>query len=113
MLFGAFLIPIAVNNFTLMNFIYAILSLTVVRISAIYLSLLGTKTDVKTKLFFGWFGPRGLASILFTVLILDDLSPEQRSNILSVISLVVLMSIIFHGMSALPLSKKLSALSSP
>ena len=69
------------------------------------LSLMGTGLDRKTINFIGWFGPRGIASILYLLMAVIQLKVAGHERIFSVISLTVLLSIFLHGMSAVPLSK--------
>ncbi len=69
--FGALVIPRAWSSLTLNVWLYAVLSLTVIRILPVLISLAGSRFDFETRLFIGWFGPRGLASIVFAVMILD------------------------------------------
>jgi len=57
-----------------------VLSLTVVRMLPVFLCLIGTRTSAADKLFIGWFGPRGLATIVFAILVLDEKLPGQRHN---------------------------------
>ena len=71
------------------------------------LSMLGMKLDLATTAFMGWFGPRGLASLLFALLILEDLHVEQAEFVQTVVATTVLLSVILHGLTAAPLSKKL------
>ena len=81
--------------------IYAVLSLTVIRMIPVFLSLLGTGLDLSTKLFIGWFGPRGLASVVFAVIVFDADVPGKE--ILAVATAcTVLLSILAHGASANP-----------
>jgi NhaP-type Na+/H+ or K+/H+ antiporter len=82
--------------------LYAVLSLTVLRMLPVALSLLGTGLTLPTLAFLGWFGPRGLASILFAVLLLDEAALPVQSEILSIVSWTVLISIFAHGTSARP-----------
>ncbi|MHB8234920.1 MAG: cation:proton antiporter [Solirubrobacteraceae bacterium] len=68
---------------------------------AVWLSLLGTRTDAFTRLFMGWFGPKGVASMTFALIVLDD----QLANgvrIFDLTALVVFCSIIVHGISDTP-----------
>ena len=69
--FGSAVIVQIVDRITVAVVIYALLSLTVVRMLPVFLSLLGTKLSTSDRLFVGWFGPRGLASVVFAILILD------------------------------------------
>ena len=85
--------------------LYALLSLTVVRMLPVALSLLGTRLRGVSVLFAGWFGPRGLASIVLGLVVLEEapLLPG-RDEIELVVSLTVLLSVLLHGVTAAPLS---------
>ena len=86
---------------------YALLSLTLVRMVPVALSLLGTGLDGRTVLFVGWFGPRGLASVVFALLAVEELgeTPVVLPAIAAV-SLTVLLSVVLHGVSAGPLGTR-------
>ncbi|MGB7969249.1 MAG: sodium:proton antiporter [Methanobacterium sp.] len=85
--------------------LYAILSLTIIRMLPVAISLLGTKISWNSILFMGWFGPRGLASIVLALIALERLNsfPGQDTFILAVF-ITVLFSVVAHGVTALPLS---------
>ena len=72
LVFGAALLPEGLAHFDATFVVYAVLSLTAIRMIPIALSLLGSGIRLPTYLFLGWFGPRGLASILFVLLILEE-----------------------------------------
>lgn len=79
--------------------IYALLSLTIVRMLPVYISLIGTKETPSSRLFIGWFGPRGLASIVFAVIVLD--SPIPHAEFISiVVTTTVFLSAFLHGITA-------------
>lgn len=82
--------------------LYALLSLTLLRMLPVFLALLGTGLDGTEKLFIGWFGPRGLASIVFIVIVLGQQLPGRETLASTVVATIVL-SIITHGLSANPL----------
>jgi NhaP-type Na+/H+ or K+/H+ antiporter len=105
LLFGAVLLPRAVAHWSPMVFAYAALSLTVVRMLPVSLSLLGAGLRPVTHLFLGWFGPRGLASILFGLLIVERMSIEHRESIVAVVIATVLLSVVAHGISAAPAAR--------
>ncbi|MEV0288010.1 cation:proton antiporter [Kribbella sp. NPDC050820] len=106
-LFGAALVPIAVHNFDVPLIAYAVLSLTVVRMAPVALSLIGKGLDVRTVGFVGWFGPRGLASVVFALLAIEELGEtELVERAIAAVSLTVLLSVVLHGMSAGPLGKR-------
>jgi len=87
--------------------LYALLSLTVIRMLPVYISLAGTNIDNSSKLFLGWFGPRGLASIVFAIIVLNEDLPGGETLAITVVC-TVFFSIIAHGISANPLIKRFS-----
>jgi NhaP-type Na+/H+ or K+/H+ antiporter len=106
-LFGAVLVPVAFNDFGLSVLMYALLSLTLVRLLPVALSLLGTGLDRGTVLFVGWFGPRGLASVVFALLAVEELGETQVvAPAIAAVSFTVLLSVVLHGISAGPLGTR-------
>ena len=87
---------------------YALSSLTVIRIVPVFISSAGLKLRWDTKLFMGWFGPRGLASIVFVVLVQDELLPGS-TTLVTTVTWTILLSVLLHGLSANPLSKRYGA----
>jgi NhaP-type Na+/H+ or K+/H+ antiporter len=85
--------------------VYALLSLTVIRMLPVALSLLGMHLRGVSVLFMGWFGPRGLASIVLGLVVVTE-APllDGRDEIGVVVALTVLLSVLLHGVSAAPLS---------
>ena len=88
--------------------LYAVLSVTVVRMLPIYLSLTGLDMRADAKLFVGWFGPRGLASIVFLVMVANEKLPGNNTMVATVMATVVL-SIVAHGLTANPLAARFGA----
>jgi sodium/hydrogen antiporter len=86
--------------------LFAVLALTVVRMVPVAIALLGTQSRGPTVAFVGWFGPRGLASIVFAVLILQGSDVSNLNLILATIALTVVISVYAHGVSALPLTER-------
>jgi NhaP-type Na+/H+ or K+/H+ antiporter len=70
------------------------------------LVLLGSKLDLATVGVVGWFGPRGLASVVFALLALDGLAPEDGSRVVVAITTTVVVSVVLHGASAAPISAR-------
>lgn len=99
--FGSASAVVAVSQLSWSTLAYAVLSLTVVRMVPVALVMGGLGRDLPTKLFVGWFGPRGLASIVFAVLVLDAALPHGR-QLVSVVTFTILLSILAHGLSASP-----------
>ena len=103
-LFGAALLPVAFDHFSVSTLAYALLSLTVIRMVPVALALTGTGMDRPTVLFVGWFGPRGLASVVFALLAVEELGEASSiGQAIAVVALTVLVSVVLHGVSAGPL----------
>ena len=100
-IFGAAVVGQSLDNFSWAILLYAILSLTLIRMLPVFFSLTGLKTNTEGKLFIGWFGPRGLASIVFAVIVLNANLPNGGTLAMTVVC-TVLLSIILHGVSANP-----------
>ncbi len=85
------------------TFAYAILSLTVIRMVPVSLSLLGSGLRPWSHLFLGWFGPRGIASIVFGILVLEHAADAPWSHgVLDIVVVTVTFSVVLHGLSATP-----------
>ena len=112
LVFGAVLIPAMATGWTWHILVYAVLSLTVVRMLPVAISMLGSRMDRATVLFVGWFGPRGLASIVFALIALEDLHdvPGPIDEVVATIGLTVLLSVVAHGLSARPLAGRYAAI---
>lgn len=101
-LFGIF-IAIAWSRFSLPFVAYGVISLTVVRMLPVAVSLIGTRLSSATVIFMGWFGPRGLASIVLGLVYLEQESRLPGESIISMaVMATVLLSIFAHGFSTLP-----------
>ena len=103
--FGALAVPILLDLLTLPTVLYAVLSLTLVRMVPVALASLGSRLDRNTVLFVGWFGPRGLASLVFALLALEELG-SHADGAVAVITLTVLLSVLAHGLTAAPLATR-------
>lgn len=103
--FGAAMIPRAMVDVTIMHIAFGILVLTVLRMLPIQLSLIGTGIKPVTSTFLGWFGPRGLASILFVLLILEEADLANESTLFTVVIVTVTLSVALHGMTAGPAAR--------
>lgn len=89
---------------------YAVLSLTVVRMVPVALALIGVGLRAPTVAFVGWFGPRGLASIILGLVVVDDANGlAGLSQIFVIMVATVLLSVFAHGVTAAPLSRRLAA----
>jgi NhaP-type Na+/H+ or K+/H+ antiporter len=103
--FGVIAIPIVRGGVDWTTALYAVLSLTVVRMLPVALALIGAGLDRKTVLFVGWFGPRGLASLVFALLAVEELGPQADPAVVA-IAVTVFLSVLAHGASATPLAAR-------
>jgi NhaP-type Na+/H+ or K+/H+ antiporter len=102
LLVGAMLIPLALDQLTWAVVAYAILSLVVIRTATVAAAMLGSGARRQTIAFMGWFGPRGLATVVFTVLLFDANVPN--GNLIASVAIVgVTLSVLAHGFTAPPL----------
>ncbi len=104
--FGAAAVLPALRAADLSIVAYAVLSLTVIRVLPVFVSLAGARMRLYTKLFIGWFGPRGIASLLFGLIVLERAGMEALQEVFDIIALTVLISIFAHGLSARPLADR-------
>jgi sodium/hydrogen antiporter len=103
--FGAIAVVPALQSLRWQTVLYAVLSLTVIRMVPVALSLIGAGLGRPAVAFVGWFGPRGLASVVFALLALEDLG-QSAGPAVSVIAFTVLLSVVAHGLTADPLAHR-------
>ncbi|WP_371372302.1 cation:proton antiporter [Thalassotalea aquiviva] len=107
-LLGLVAVPTFFPYWNMQTFIYALLSLTLIRMLPVFLSLQGTQLSTSKKLFVGWFGPRGIASVLYLLIVIAELGSTGYEEALSVVVLTVILSTFLHGISATFLTNKIS-----
>ncbi len=91
----------AAGQFTWLILLYSVLTLTVIRMLPVFISLTGTGMSTEGKLFAGWFGPRGLASIVFAIIVVNAKLPNSGPIAMTAVCTIIL-SILAHGISANP-----------
>lgn len=101
-LLGLTMVPQAIAQLTPSALAIILISLFVVRPLAVWLSLLGSDASPVTRLFFGWFGPRGLATALFTLLVIEQISGDIGEQLMALAVNAVWISALLHGLSAAP-----------
>lgn len=106
--FGTAVVGQSIGSFSWQVVVYALLSLTVVRMLPVFLALSGMNLRTDEKLFMGWFGPRGLASIVFAVIVLNNHLPGGDTISMTAVC-TILLSVVAHGLSANPLVRALAA----
>jgi NhaP-type Na+/H+ or K+/H+ antiporter len=106
--FGAVVVSQMLGRVTPAALAYAMLSLTFIRMVPVFLCLRGAGVGLAESLFVGWFGPRGLASIVFAIIVYDARLPGNATLMVTV-SCAVLLSVVAHGLTANPLTRALAA----
>ena len=104
--FGAVAVVVALQGLTWQVVVYAVLSLTVIRMVPTALALAGVRLGRPAVVLVGWFGPRGLASVVFALLALEEIGEPVASQAVAVITVTVLLSVLAHGVSADPLARR-------
>ena len=104
--FGAVLLGPALPELTWPIALYAVVSLTVVRMLPVAIALLGTAARRPTVGFLGWFGPRGLASIVFAIILVEEGGLPHDDTILTTVYFTIGLSVLAHGLSAAPLAER-------
>jgi len=104
--FGAVMLGPALGATTWQIVLYAVLSLTLVRMVPVGISLLGTGARRPTVGFLGWFGPRGLASIVFAVILIEEGGLPHQGLIVTTVVITISLSVLAHGLTAAPLADR-------
>ena len=105
-IFGALFVGPVLGSVDVPAIVYALLSLTVVRMVPVAIALIGKGFRGKTIAFMGWFGPRGLASVVFTLLVIEELGGMTTVGVplFQIATWTILLSVILHGLTARPLA---------
>lgn len=104
LVFGAAILPDGLGAWNGTILLFTALSLTVIRMVPVAISLRGAGLQSPTIAFLGWFGPRGLASILFALFVLEEVASHAAQTILAITIVTVAVSILAHGLTAAPLA---------
>ena len=106
LVFGAAIAGAVLAELSWRTALYGVLSLTAVRMLPVAVALFGTHARLRTVAFVGWFGPRGLASIVFTVIALEQGTLAHASEITVAVVFTIVLSVYLHGLSAKPLTER-------
>ena len=105
-LFGAAMLVPAFEDLGVDDVAFAVLALSVLRMVPVAIALIGSGLDRSTIAFIGWFGPRGLASVVFGLIAFDQLEATEAQQVLPAVAVTVALSVIAHGVSASPLAAR-------
>jgi NhaP-type Na+/H+ or K+/H+ antiporter len=104
--FGAVVVPLVLGSVGVAPVVFAIAALTIGRMLPVAIALIGSGSSLPTILFAGWFGPRGLASIVFAIIVLQAEVGGAIELVLDTIIVTVFLSVVLHGISARPLTAR-------
>jgi NhaP-type Na+/H+ or K+/H+ antiporter len=107
--FGAAVLSAAWSQIGVAEVAYAVVSLTLVRMIPVAIAMVGSHARPPTVLFLGWFGPRGLASIVFGVVVVEAADLPHTSELVVALTVTVALSVIAHGVTAAPLAERYAA----
>ena len=105
---AAMLVP-AFQHAEWQDVVFAVLALTVIRMVPVAIACVGLQLDRRTVAFIGWFGPRGLASVIFALLAVDTLAPPDANRVLAAVTITVVLSVLAHGITASPFAARYGA----
>ena len=100
--FGATMLGTALNMITVEAVVFGLLSLILIRPLATVLGFIGDKADMTHRLFIGWFGPRGIASIIIVAIVVKEAGLKVDDFLVGVTSIAVVLSVYLHGVTAAP-----------
>jgi NhaP-type Na+/H+ or K+/H+ antiporter len=103
--FGAVMLVPGIEDADWRDVVFGLLALTLVRMVPVAIALAGSGLDRATVAFVGWFGPRGLASVVFGLIAVDALAPAEARLVLGAVVVTVALSVLAHGVSASPLAR--------
>jgi NhaP-type Na+/H+ or K+/H+ antiporter len=106
LIFGAVLLGPALKHVTWQLALYAVASLTLVRMVPVAVAMIRSGAKLPTIGFLGWFGPRGLASIVFAVIVVQEAHLPGTETILLATYLTIGISVVAHGLTAAPLARR-------
>jgi NhaP-type Na+/H+ or K+/H+ antiporter len=106
LIFGAAMVVPGLRHATWPDLVFAVLALTAVRMIPVAMALVRSGLGWFTVGFIGWFGPRGLASVVFGLIAYDTLDPTDAGRVLSVVTVTIALSVLAHGLSASPLAAR-------
>ncbi|ANS79679.1 Na+/H+ antiporter [Serinicoccus hydrothermalis] len=109
LLFGAAVLSPALERITWPMLAFAVLALTLTRLVPVAIALLGARYSLPTVLFVGWFGPRGLASVIFAAELVDRAEFAQAEVVATAIITTVALSVVAHGVTAAPWARRYAA----
>ena len=106
MIFGAIGLGFAFDGLTWQVGLMAVLALTIVRMIPVTISMIGAHFSMQTVLYMGWFGPRGIATVIFALVVVTDTTLAGAETIMTVALITMALSVIAHGVTSNPGSER-------
>ena len=105
--FGLLVVPAVYESWTWMMLAFSVVSLVILRPLCVWICMIGSPYSLGEKLYIGWFGPRGIASVIYMLIMATLISPGEIMPLLAAGTMIICISIVAHGVSAAPLSQVL------
>lgn len=105
--FGLLVVPAVYASWTWMMLVFCLASLVILRPLCVWICMIGSPYSLWEKLYIGWFGPRGIASVIYMLIMATLISPAEIMPLIAAGSMIICISIVAHGLSAAPLSRAL------
>ena len=105
--FGLIVVPALYDSWTWTMLVFSIASLAILRPLCVWICMIGSPYSLGEKLYIGWFGPRGIASVIYMLIMATMLDPGEFKPIFAAATMIICISIVAHGISAAPASKAL------
>jgi len=106
------LIPGTIADWSWTTTLYAVLSLTIARMVPVAVSLVGMRLGAPALLFIGWFGPRGIASVLYLLMWVRYIGSDGYEPLIAAGVQTIALSVLLHGVTAAPFARRFGRLSS-
>jgi sodium/hydrogen antiporter len=106
-IFGLVVIPAVYQLWTWEMLIFSIVSLAILRPLCVWICMIGSPYSLAEKLYVGWFGPRGIASVIYLLIMITMIDPKGYESLIAAAVMIVAISVTAHGLSAAPLSNML------
>ncbi|MDG4721494.1 cation:proton antiporter [Thalassospira aquimaris] len=105
--FGLLVVPAVYESWTWMMLVFSVVSLVILRPLCVWICMIGSPYSLGEKLYIGWFGPRGIASVIYMLIMATLISPGEIKSLIAAGTMIICISTVAHGVSAAPLSQAL------
>lgn len=105
--FGLIIVPAVFDSWTWPMLVFSVTSLVLLRPICVWVCMIGSPYSFGEKLYIGWFGPRGIASVIYMLIMATMIDPKEFESLIAAGTMIICISIVAHGISAAPASQAL------